>query len=147
MQTHHNTSGCWSLPAPWEPHHTLVHWCPGPSPKVLSAFGCFPSDRRHCPDLRAWWPHRSGQAQTLVPGRHSPATAPRRSPRLQWRSWISKAFSRWSRSCAASPQRPYLKAKPGRWIWSKQIQTIHLDGFDIQLIRLEWMDHSGVCRV
>ncbi len=36
-------------------------------------------------------------------------------------SWISRAFSKWSLSCAASPQRPYLY-RVTRW-WSTGVKT------------------------
>ena len=59
-------------------------------------------------------------SMTSLQSRHSESTC------REWDmcpSWISRAFSKWSLSCAASPQRPYLGWLVGdQLVWSKQLR-------------------------
>lgn len=59
-------------------------------------------------------------SMTSLQSRHSESTC------REWDmcpSWISRAFSKWSLSCAASPQRPYLVWLVGdQLVWSRQLR-------------------------
>ena len=61
---------------------------------------------------------------TSLQSRHSESTC------REWDmcpSWISRAFSKWSLSCAASPQRPYLGWLVGdQLVWSRQLRIERL---------------------
>lgn len=59
-------------------------------------------------------------SMTSLQSRHSESTCREWDMRP---SWISRAFSKWSLSCAASPQRPYLGWLVGdQLVWSKQLR-------------------------